>query len=133
MRRLLKANANECNTASELRLRALQCRAVPLRQIGRRLVSALKKLQQCSIGIFRFPYSAVRQDKFSEIGAVEGGRRFHRRIRESRRCWISVGIERGIRNGSAARPESATADFVRVRLARHLVRQIRNTTWMPRR
>ena len=67
----------------------------------------------------RLPDPIVRQNEFAQIGTVKRGFGPDGRSAESRRLRIRVRVERRVGNRAAARPETATRHFVRIRFARH--------------
>src|SRR5436190_14208281 len=75
----------------------------------------------------------VRQDEFPQIGAVGGLARTDVRCGESRWLRICVRIECGVGNRPTTWPKPAATDFVRVRLTRHPIRQVRHSARMFRR
>ena len=81
-------------------------------EIRRDDVGRLKELEQRAIRIGRGAHRIVRQDELAQVRAVKGLRWLDFGSSKSRRFRIRVRVVRGIRNGPAARPEPATADFV---------------------
>src|SRR5688572_19834440 len=105
---------------------ALERLSIPLSQIGCGLVGGLEKRAEEGVGLGGFAHDVVRQHELAEVRTVEGALRLHHCLREAGRLGIGVGIKGGVRNGATAGPEAATADFVRVRLARNPIRQVWN-------
>src|SRR6266540_5267530 len=92
--------------------------AIPLRQIGCRLVCGLEEFQDPVVGRRGFAHTIVWQDEFSEIGAVERRRWSNGRVCKTVWLRIRVRVEGGVVHRRGARPESAAADFMGIRLSR---------------
>src|SRR5580704_1868463 len=111
----------------------LQCGAVPLPQFRRRVVGALRKVEEDLIRLFASAHRVVRQDEFPQFGLVESRIRLNFRLCESRRFRIRIRIEDWRRRGRVAGPKTETAYFLTVGLARDRVRQMWNSPRMRRR
>src|SRR5205814_6313716 len=77
----------------------------------------LQKLQPDSTRIGRLPYIVVQQEEVGELCAVEGRRWADPRLLEARRFGCGVRVKGRAGEASAAEPEAAAADLVRVSLA----------------
>ena len=104
------------------RLLLLQRGTVPLPQLRRGVVGALRKVEKDFIRLFRSTDRVVGQYEFVQFALVESRIRLNFRIRESRRFRIGIGIEDWRRRSRVAWPKTETAYFLRVGLARDLVR-----------
>src|SRR5262249_36628864 len=100
---------------------ALQCEtshgtlervAVPLPRFGGGLVSALQECKQGRIRIRGGTDFVVGQQELPQRLVVRGTFGLDGKALESGRDWIRVGIENGVIDTVAARPEARTADFV---------------------
>src|SRR6266446_2708219 len=100
----------------------LQCGAVPLTQLRRSVVGALRKVEEDLIRLFASAHRVVRQDEFAQFGLVESRIRLNFRPCESRRFRIRIGIEDWRRSSRVAGPKTEAAYFLRVGLARDRVR-----------
>src|SRR3989440_5545536 len=114
------------------RLLLLQRGTVPLPQLRRSVVGALRKVEKDFIRLFSCAHPVVRQYKFAQFDLVESRIRLNFRLCEPRRFWISIGIEDWRRRSRVAGPKTETANFLRVGLARDLVRQMRDSSRMGR-
>src|SRR5437773_10974010 len=95
---------------------------VPLPQSRRDVVGALLIVDKDFILLFRCTDRVVGQYEFVQFALVESRIRLNFRIRESRRYRIGIGIEDWRRSSRVAWPKTETAYFLRVGLARDLVR-----------
>src|SRR4029450_5334390 len=111
----------------------LQCGAVPLAQLRGGVIGALRKVEEDLIRLFSSAHRVVREDEFAQLGLVESRIRLNFRLCEFRRFRISIGIENWCRRRRVAGPKTKAAYFLRVCLARDLVRQMRNSPGMGRR
>src|SRR5206468_11618640 len=111
----------------------LQCGTVPLPQLRGGVVSYQRKVEKYLIQLFSSAHRVVRQDEFPQFGLVEGRIRLNFRLCESGRFRIGIGIEDWRRRSRVAGPKTQTAYFLRVGLARDLVRQMRDSPRMVRR
>src|SRR5262245_51033460 len=86
--------------------------AIPLAEIRRRLVRRLGERQKSVVGARGRANRVVWKDELANFSVVV--RRLGRdgRHGEARRLWIRIGVERRVRDGSAAGPETAAADFM---------------------
>ena len=100
----------------------LQRGAVPLPQLRRSVVGALRKVEEDLIRRFSSAHRVVRQDEFAQFGLVESRFRLNFRLCKSRRFRIRIGIENWRRRGGVAGPKTETAYFLTVGLARNRVR-----------
>src|SRR4029077_7109194 len=100
----------------------LQCGAIPLPQLRRSLVGALRKVEEDLIRRFSSAHRGVRQEEFAQFGLVESGIRLNFGRSESRRFRIRIGIEDWRRRGGVAGPKTETAYFLTVGLARDRIR-----------
>ena len=100
----------------------LQRGAVPLPQLRRSVVGALRKVEEDLIRLFASAHRVVRQDEFAQFGLVESRIRLNFRPCESRRFRIRIRIEEWRRRGRVAGPKTETAYFLTVGLARDRVR-----------
>src|SRR6478609_8865952 len=91
---------------------AFQRLAVPFRGIGRSLVCALQEFQEGAVGIGGGAHCVIGQKEFAKRFAEEGGiwSGLDRAI--TGRLGIGIGIERGIIDRAAARPEAGAAFLV---------------------
>src|SRR5207248_4640056 len=108
----------------------LQRGTVPLPQLRRGVVGALRKVEKDFIRLFRSTHRVVRQYKFAQFDLVESRIRLNFRLCEPRRFWISIGIEDWRRRCRVAGAKTETANFPRVVLVRDLVRQMRYSSMM---
>src|SRR5262249_8482611 len=90
----------------------------------------LQEFEQRLIRRPRLANNVVRQNELSKIGAVEGGGWRDRCLREPGGFRVGVGIEHRIGHWAPARPEAATADFVRGGFAHDCVGEMRHATRM---
>src|SRR5438128_12109689 len=111
----------------------LQRGTVPLPQLRRGVVGALRKVEKDFIRLFRSTHRVVRQYKFAQFDLVESRIRLNFRLCEPRRLLISIGIEDWRRRSRVARPKTETANFLRVDLAPDLLRRVRDRCIMVRR
>src|SRR4030095_13196127 len=111
----------------------LECGAVPLPQLRRSVVGALRKVEKDLIRVFSSAHRVIRQYEFVQLGLVESRIRLNFRLCEFRRFRVSIGIENWRRRRRVAGPKTKAANFLRVCLARDLVRQMRNSPGMGRR
>src|SRR5437773_8284309 len=115
------------------RLLLLQCGTVPLSQLRGGVVGALREFEKDFIRLFSSAYCVVRQYELAQFDLVESSIRLNFRLCESRRFGIRIGIEDRRRRSRVAGPKTQTAYFLRVGLARDLVRQMRDSPRMGRR
>src|SRR4029077_3009078 len=111
----------------------LQCGAVPLPQLRRRVVGALRKVEEDLIRLFTSAHRVVRQDEFAQFVLVEIRIRLNFRLCESKRFRIGIRIEEWRRRSRVAGPKTEAAYFLTVGLARDRVRQMWNSSRMRRR
>ena len=102
----------------------LQRRAVPFAEVRPRLVGALQEIEDERVEVRCSAHRVVGQHELAELGEKVRGLGHHLRLGESGRRRIGVGIERRLRDGAAARPESATAAFAGIGLARHPIGEV---------
>src|SRR4051812_10249231 len=111
-----------------------QSSPIPFRKVSSRFIRALKEFERHSLWIRRLTYEIVRQNPLVHIRVVVRAFGANRRYVAARRLRIRVRVERGLchRRANRPRPPARTDAFVRVRLARHAIGQIRNPTRMLR-
>src|SRR5438093_1080516 len=90
----------------------LKCGAVPLTQLRRNVVCALRKVEKDLIRLFSSAHRVVRQDEFAQFGLVESRTRLNFRLCESRRFRIGIGIEDWRRRSRIAGPKTEAAYFL---------------------
>src|SRR2546423_9572166 len=110
----------------------LQRGTVPLPQLRRGVVGALRKVEKDFIRLFRSTDRVVGQYEFAQFDLVESRIRLNFRLCEPGRFRIGIGIEDWRRRCRVAGPKTETANFLRVGLARDLVRQMRDSSRMGR-
>src|SRR6266446_8194249 len=115
------------------RLLLLQCGTIPLPQLRGGVVGALGKVEKNVIWLFSCAHRVVRQYKFTQFDLVESRIRLNFRLCEPRRLRIGIGIEEWRRRCRVAGPKTQTANFLRVGLARDLVRIMRDSPGVRRR
>src|SRR6266403_5203422 len=108
----------------------LQCGAIPLPQFRCSIVGAPRKVEEDLIRLFASAHRVVRQDEFAQFGLVESRIRLNFRLCESRGFRIRIRIEEWRWCSRVAGPKPEAAHFLRVGLARDLVRQMRDTSRM---
>src|SRR5262245_43534248 len=108
----------------------LQCGAVPLPQLRRSVVGALRKVEEDLIRLFSSAHRVVRQDEFAQFGLVESRIWLNFRVCESRWLRIGIRVENRSRCGRVARPETKAAFFLRIGLTCDFVRQMRDSPRM---
>src|ERR1700719_4679080 len=96
--------------------------AVPLPQVRRSVVGALRKIEEDLIRRFSSAHCVVRQDEFAQFGLVESRIRLNFGHSESRRLRIRIGIEDWRRRRGVAGPKTETTYFLTVGLARDRIR-----------
>src|SRR6516164_11361433 len=112
---------------------ALQRFSIPFCQARCRVVGALQKLHQSSIGVACGAHGVIGQKEFAEIPAEKCGLRLHARRAESIGRGICIGVERRIVDRpTAARPESGARNLVRICLLCDGIRQIGHPTRVTR-
>src|ERR1700694_4246097 len=111
----------------------LQRGAVPFPERGSDVIRALRKLEQRLIRLFRGTDHFIRQNEFVHTRVVGGGRGLNFCLRKSWRFGIGIRIKYRRRHSGVARPKTETAHFLRVRFARDLIGQMRNSARMRRR
>src|SRR5215469_10442751 len=104
----------------------LQCGAVPLPQLRRRVVGALRKVEKDLIGLEGSAHRVVGQDELAQFGLVESCIWLNFRLSESQRFRVRIGIEDWRRRSRVAGPKTQAAYFLRIGLARDLIRQMRD-------
>jgi hypothetical protein len=92
----------------------------------------LQKLEQYAVGVSISTNVVVREDVFTEIGAVECAGGAGDGVREPRRLRVGIGLECRVGDGATASPEAAAADLVRIGLPCNTVGQVRNAAGMLR-
>src|SRR6266550_2117537 len=107
--------------------------AVPLRQRGSGVISALREFQDHIV--WRLPPASIliRQNEFAQLRMKRRRGWLNFCIRETIGRRIGVGIEECRGNLVVARPETETAHFLRISFARDRVRQMGNAAGMRRR
>src|ERR1700730_2471398 len=100
----------------------LQCGAVPLPQLRRSVVGALRKIDQDCVGTFDRAHCVVWQAELAQLGLIEGSVRLNLRFCESRWLRICIGIKNWCWRGGIARPETKAAYLLRVGLTRNRIR-----------
>ncbi len=90
----------------------LQRLTVPLPQLRRCVIGALRKVEQDLIRIFSGAHRVVRQDEFAQLGLVESRVWFNFRLGESRRFRIRIGVEDCRRRSRIPGPKTQTAYFL---------------------
>src|SRR5579871_4364341 len=96
---------------------ALECGAVPMRELRSGFVSALTEIQDGLGGNRRGAHILVFQKKLAQLTVPTGGGRTHRFLSQPRGSRRGIGIVSRMRIAAVARPESTTDYFVRVGLA----------------
>src|SRR5207237_9125684 len=99
----------------------LQRGTVPLPQLRRGVVGALRKVEKDFIRLFRSTHRVVRQYKFAQFDLVESRIRLNFRLCEPGRFRIGIGIEEWRRRCRVAGLTTETANLVRVGHGRDLV------------
>lgn len=112
--------------------RAFQRGTVPVRVDGCCLIARLQELEQRLVRVCGQPHRVVGQDEFAQCLAEECSLGSHRHAAIARGFRVGVGIECGIIDRAAARPEAGAADLVRIGLVRHRVGQMRHAAGMLR-
>src|SRR5262245_12043187 len=110
----------------------LQCGAVPLPQLRGGVVGALREVEEDLIRLFSGAHRIVRKYEFVQLGFIKTCVWLNFRLRESRRFRVRVGVEDWRRCGGVPGPKTQAAHFLRIRLARDLVRQVRDPARMWR-
>src|SRR5437773_11237844 len=107
--------------------------AVPLRQRGSGVISALREFQDHIVWRLRAANILIRQNEFAQLRMKRSRGWLYFCIRETIGRRISVGIEECRGNLVVARPETETAHFLRIGLAGDRIGQMRDATRMRRR
>lgn len=106
---------------------------IPTAGICSSAVGAFQKFQQCAVGVARFPHHIIRQDEFAEIGIEARLFRPDRRVGETGRRRIGIGVKGRIIHAAPSRPEAGRGNFVTIGFADDLIRERRDTARMHRR
>jgi hypothetical protein len=93
----------------------------------------LQEIEQRLVGIEGGTHGIIGQDEFAQRFAEERRVRLHLRRAEACGFRIGIGIERGIVDRAAARPEAGAADLVRIGFVCHRVGQVGHAAGMARR
>src|SRR5204863_5926012 len=99
--------------------------AVPFSEIGRGLVGALQKFEQCRARVGGSANRLIGQDKFADVLVVVARARSDLGVGKAGRLRIGVGVEGGLSKAAIARPKAGAADLVRIGLAVDRIRNIR--------
>jgi hypothetical protein len=129
-RAIVKGNALDLPHHARLAQRAFERIAVPFGGVCSGLIGALQKIEQRLVRRRRGAYGIVGQDEFAQCLVEERSLRLDLRGAEARRFGIGVGIERGIVDRTATRPEAGAALLVRIGFAGDSVRQVRHAAGM---
>src|SRR6266567_4398912 len=107
--------------------------AVPRRQRGSGVISALRKFQNRIVGRLRAANILIRQNEFAQLRMKRRGGWLYFCIGETIGRRIGVGIEECRGNLVVARPETETAHFLRIGLPGDRVGQMGDAAGMRRR
>src|SRR6266576_2091917 len=107
-----------------------QCITVPFPQLRCSVVDALRKVEKDFIRLFSGAHCVVRQNELPQLRLVESRVWLNFRLSETRGLRIRIRIEEWRRCSRVAGPKTEAAHFLRVGLARDLVRQMRDSARM---
>src|SRR5947207_4952212 len=107
-----------------------QCITVPLPQLRCSVVGALRKVEKQFIRLCSGAHCVVRQNELPQLHLVESRVWLNFRLSETQWLRIRIRIEQWRRCSRVAGPKTEAADFLRVGLARDLVRQMRDPARM---
>jgi hypothetical protein len=101
--------------------RAFESGAVPVCEIGRRLIGAFKKGKQSRVRVRRGADSVIGQKELAQTFMEEGGLWLDGSSSKALRRRVGIGIESGIIDAAAAGPKTGAAHFMRIGLAHHRI------------
>src|SRR2546427_2609644 len=113
-------------------LRDFQRLAIPMREIGRRFVAALKEREELLFGSVRLPDGIIGQDEFVQRRIIPRLGRLQRSSAKTIGLRIRIAVKKRIRSRRTARPEPAAAHLVRVGIASHPIGKVGYSARMSR-
>src|SRR6266581_2682265 len=113
-------------------LRGLERLAIPMGEIGRRFVAALKEREELLLGSVRLADRVIGQDEFVQQRIIPRLRGLQWSSGEAAWFGIRIAVKKRIRSGRTARPEPAAAHLVRVGIASHPIGKVGYSARMSR-